>query len=155
MRRIHTLFLVPVLALVLLLAAGCGTKEPAPVDSNAVRQTLTGKKWYCQSMFDRDVKGDAPLTLEFKDDGTVSGNGGCNDFTGTYTLAEDSLSFGPLATTKKDCGGAAAEQEYTYLSFLATIIRVKVDGDELELYKENQPAPMLFTTSEGGGFSLW
>ena len=154
MRRIHTLFLVPVLVLALLLAAGCGSKETAPVDPNAVRQALIGKKWHCQSMFDRDVKGDAPLTLEFKEDGTVSGNGGCNDFTGTFTLAEDSLSFGPLAATKKFCGGAAAEQEYTYLSFLATIIRVKVEDDELELYQENQPAPMVFTTS-GGGFSLW
>ena len=154
MRRIHTLFFVPALILALLLAAGCGSKETAPVDPNAVRHALIGKKWHCQSMFDRDVKGDAPLTLEFKEDGTVSGNGGCNDFTGTFTLAEDSLSFGPLAATKKFCGGAAAEQEYTYLSFLATIIRVKVDDDELELYKENQPEPMVFTTSEGG-FSLW
>jgi len=154
MRRISPLFLVPVLSIALLLAAGCGSKEPVPVNPEAVRQSLLNKKWFCKNIFQRDVKGESPLTLEFKDDGTVSGNGGCNDFTGPYTLAEHDLTIGPLAATKKFCGSAADEQEYTYMTFLAKIIRLKVEDDELELYMEGQPDPMVFTTSEGG-FSLW
>ena len=155
MRRIHALCLASACLLSLLLAAGCGSKAPASVDVDAVKKTLTGKTWYCQQIFLREVYGDAPLTLQFMDDGTVTGSGGCNEFKSTYTLAADSIGFGPFISTKKSCGGATDEQEFTYLSYLARVGKYKLDGDELEFYTESEVEPMIFTTSEGGGFFSW
>ena len=151
-QRKYSLFLLPVLLLILSMAAGCGSKEVAPVDADAVRKDLIGKVWICESLFEREVTGDAKLTLEFLPDGTVKGSGGCNDFTGTYSLAGESLTFGPLASAKKSCGPAADEQEYTYTTFLARIKKLKVDGDELELFAESTPVPMAFSTGGGGLF---
>jgi len=155
MPRSRSLYWLPVFILTLVLVAGCGSKEPVAVNPEAVKNELVGKKWFCKELFRRDVRGDAPLTLEFKADGTVSGSGGCNAFTGAYTLEGNELHFAPLAATKKSCGPAADEQEFTYLSFLNRVTGVKVEGDELDLFIEGQLDSLHFTTSEGGGFSLW
>ncbi|WP_146078070.1 META domain-containing protein [Subtercola sp. Z020] len=46
------------------------------------------------------------LRLTMNDDGTVSGNDGCNNFTTTWRFAEDgSVSFGKLAITGRTCEG--------------------------------------------------
>lgn len=46
------------------------------------------------------------VRLGMADDGTVTGNDGCNDFTSTWRFAEDgSVSFGRLAITSRTCEG--------------------------------------------------
>ncbi|WP_419785144.1 META domain-containing protein [Pseudodesulfovibrio sp.] len=154
MSRFRTLFCLSIFILLLSLAAGCGSKAPVEVNPDAVKNGIVGKKWFCKSIFERDVLGDQPLTIELKADGTVSGSGGCNTFTGTYTLEGDELKFGPLTSTEKACGGATGEQEFTYLSFLARVSRVEVDGDEMDFFVEGFLNSMHFSTSEGG-FFLW
>lgn len=149
--RAYAVFVLPVMLVTLVLAAGCGSKEPVQVDPDAIKNGLIGKVWICESLFERPVAGDNPLTLEFMPDGKVKGSGGCNTFTGEYYLASESLTFGPLAATKKYCGAAAGEQEYTYMTFLARIKKVKVDDDEMELYGDDTPVPMSFSTDGGGG----
>ncbi|NDV20717.1 META domain-containing protein [Pseudodesulfovibrio sp. JC047] len=132
---------------------GCGSHEDAPaLDQQTLESALVGKVWNLQNLFAREVQSDTPLTLKFAADGTVQGFGGCNTFKGTYTLDGDSLSFGPLASTRKACGAALGEQEYTYLTFLATINKVRVDEETLELFSVDQSQPMVFTTGGGGLF---
>jgi putative lipoprotein len=46
---------------------------------------------------------DTPATLTLSDDGAASGNAGCNDFTGTYSADATSITFSPLAMTRKAC----------------------------------------------------
>ena len=106
-----------------------------------------------QSLFSRDVNSEQPLTLEFLEDGTVKGFGGCNSFNGKYTLDGEDVTFGPMVSTKNSCGPAMDEQEYTFQTFLAEIKRLKFDGDDLELYSDQQVVPMVLTTG-GCGF-LW
>ncbi len=43
------------------------------------------------------------ITATFNPDGTVNGSGGCNNYTGGYTLAGDQISVGPLASTMMFC----------------------------------------------------
>jgi heat shock protein HslJ len=42
----------------------------------------------------------------------ASGSGGCNRFTGSYTLGSDTLVFTPLASTKMACPDMEAESAY-------------------------------------------
>lgn len=149
--RLVRLALLALFGLALSVSAGCSGKSAAP-DPDALKNAMIGKVWQCESLFSREVSGETPLTLEFMPDGTMRGNGGCNAFTGTYVLAGNSITFGPIASTKKSCGAATDEQEYTFFMFLAQINSVKVDGDELELHSPEAAKPMVFGT--GGGF-LW
>lgn len=140
--------------LTLILAAGCGSKEVAPLSTDAVKSELLKKTWYCNSILKREVHEDSKPTLQFLADGTVKGNGGCNDFSGQYTLDGQKILFGPFMSTKKACGPATDEQEFTYLSILAQAMTLQVEDDELQLFLDNNPDPMIFSTDEGGGL-LW
>nr|WP_321255971.1 META domain-containing protein [uncultured Pseudodesulfovibrio sp.] len=141
------------LLLILLVAFGCSSHEEAPaMEQKSLESELVNKVWNLKNLFARDVQTDEPLTLKFNADGTVEGFGGCNLFNGKYTLTGDSLSFGLMASTRKACGAALGEQEYTYLTFLATITKVSVEDDELKLFSADQTEPMVFTTGTGGLF---
>jgi heat shock protein HslJ len=61
---------------------------------------------------------DSELTLEFGTDGTVSGNGGVNQFNGPYEATEDTIKIGPLASTKMAGPENLMTQEAAYLAAL-------------------------------------
>src|SRR5262249_23016145 len=59
------------------------------------------------------------LSMVFDTDGHVSGNSGCNMFTGPYTISGSSISFGPLASTLRAClSDEANQQEQQFLAAL-------------------------------------
>lgn len=144
-----------VLMMVVLLAGyGCGShEEPTPaISGDMLKSSIVGKKWFVQKLFTRDVSGE--LTLEFHNDGLVSGFGGCNNLKGSYTLEGEALTFSPMASTRKSCGAALDEQEYTLQTFLQTIVRLEVvDDDELRLHSQDQGDPIVLTTGSSGW--LW
>ena len=73
-------------------------------------KTLQNTRWILES-FDIDgniVKPpkDQFYTIQFKEDGTVSGKNDCNDFFANYLIpSNDLLRLEQLVTTKKGCGG--------------------------------------------------
>jgi len=54
---------------------------------------------YADASVTTDVPSDVTVTLHL-DAGEASGNAGCNSYFGSYEISEDTLSFGPLASTK-------------------------------------------------------
>jgi heat shock protein HslJ len=56
----------------------------------------------------------------------ASGFSGCNRYSGTYTLKNGLLSFGPLASTRMACAGAGGDIEGAYLDALTHITRTGV-----------------------------
>jgi len=71
------------------------------------------------------------LTAIF-DGETVGGDAGCNNFTGGYEVSGDSISFGPLATTRMFCE-ESMDQEGVYLALLQSADSFDVDGAVLRL----------------------
>jgi len=63
----------------------------------------------------------------------VAGDGGCNRFTGSYTLEGDRLTFAQLAGTMMACV-QGMEQEQTFLDALAKVTSWRIDGEHLELF---------------------
>jgi heat shock protein HslJ len=76
---------------------------------------------------------DTSVTAEFSEDGTLSGNAGCNTYNGTYEVSGTSMTIGPLATTKKACVPDVNEQEANYLAALSRVTTYTIRGDQLEL----------------------
>lgn len=67
-----------------------------------------------------------------KNDSTVSGNGGCNAFSGNYSLGKNNeISFGELVRTNILCGGIDFERKY--LNALARTDNYKIIGNTLSL----------------------
>jgi heat shock protein HslJ len=78
------------------------------------------------------------ITLMFNADGTVAGNGGCNNYNGPFTLTGattpkgNGISVGPLVSTKMFCQ-ATSGQETTYLNILGKAMAYNVDGNQLSI----------------------
>ena len=67
------------------------------------------------------------------EDGTASGTGGCNRYSGSYVLEGSSLTFGPVASTLMACVGPAGEVESTYLSNMGAVATWESGDDTLTL----------------------
>ncbi|MBK7990643.1 MAG: META domain-containing protein [Comamonadaceae bacterium] len=75
------------------------------------------------------------LRLRFGADGAVSGSAGCNSFSGSYQTHGASVTFGPVATTRRMCNTPAGvmEQEGQFLKALQSATAWRREGDRLEL----------------------
>ena len=77
------------------------------------------------------------LTAQF-DGKQVSGQSGCNTFSGGYTVDGDSIAIGPLASTLRACADpAVGEQETQYLHALSLAKTFAVTGTRLDLFRED------------------
>lgn len=77
------------------------------------------------------------ITATFGADGRVSGSGGCNGYSGPYSVEGATLSIGPAAATARAClGPGVMEQEAAFFAALGRVARFTIDGDRLELRSE-------------------
>jgi heat shock protein HslJ len=80
--------------------------------------------------------------------GTVSGNAGCNDYTGGYTVDGDKLTFGAIATTRMACGPIPTAVETAFLAAMAKVATFSVSADTLELKTGDGKVGLKFTAVE-------
>jgi heat shock protein HslJ len=74
------------------------------------------------------------LTLQFDNETkNVSGFSGCNRFTGTYKTVGNSISFGPLASTRMACQEDINKIEHNMLIALNGVNTFSIKGQELTL----------------------
>ncbi len=110
---------------------------------------LTGTSWRLESIVSGDSVSSTiagtEATLILSDGGTASGNATCNQLSGTYETSGESLTFGPLATTKMACTvDGASEQEHQVLTALAATRSFAIDGDQLTLSDESGAALLTY-----------
>jgi heat shock protein HslJ len=75
---------------------------------------------------------DLSRSIIFSADGKISGNVGCNSFSGTYTLAEGKITFQQTASTELACTpDTIMKQEQATLRMLSGSVDFKVDGHTL------------------------
>jgi heat shock protein HslJ len=116
-------------AVVLLAVCACSGGRAATVIP------LPGTSWVLEEVGGVPVVQRGRATLAFAESGRASGNGSCNRFSGTATIAGDSLSFGPLLSTKMACvEDALTNQETRYLASLGSAQRYAIAGDTLRIY---------------------
>ena len=80
--------------------------------------------------------------VTFDKDGTVSGNAGCNSFSGTYKVHSWFIKISPLATTLKLCDDAKMQAEQKFLGKLQSAKRVDYDPN-------CGPPGLVFDTADG------
>ncbi len=88
------------------------------------------------------------LTMRFVD-GTVNGSAGCNDYNAAYELEGDHITVGPAATTRKMCAEPEGimEQETEFLTALQSVAVFALDGDKLDMHREDGARALTATAS--------
>lgn len=106
-------------------------------------RALTGTTWVVDSTITPDavtsslaIENSTP-SLQIADDGTVTGSTGCNTFTGTAQVADATVTFGPLATTRMMCAPEVAEVERAVLGALDGETTVSIDAAQMRLMNAN------------------
>lgn len=95
---------------------------------------LTNTKWKLVKLMGKDInESDAFISFESKNN-TVFGNAGCNNFTGTYTLKEEThFELSPLATTRKMCTNM--DVETLFLEILNNVDNYVINDNKLMFHK--------------------
>jgi heat shock protein HslJ len=76
----------------------------------------------------------APITITFSDQGTLAGNGGCNNYQGSYSLTGESgpfgkqITVGPVISTLMYCVDTS-NIETTYLQILSNVSAYGIDNN--------------------------
>lgn len=139
-RRKH----LAIIFVIALAATGCSntldqpvhTPQPVPVveEQPPAAPTLKNTNWQAVSILGKSANA-AVSTLQFQDQ-QVAGNAGCNNFQGGFTIADDRIEFGALATTRKMCAPPINGQETVFLEALSLARTWQLDEKGLELRDE-------------------
>lgn len=91
---------------------------------------------------------DSQASITFNEDGTVSGNSGCNGFGGEYSVDGDQVKFTELVSTLIACEEPLMTQEGTVFKVLNDTASYTIDGDTLTITKDG--SALVFTAAEAG-----
>lgn len=84
-------------------------------------------RWLAELIRNGGVIDNLQSTIEIARDGTITGNGGCNGFSGKAIITAGEIKCGPLAATKMACAPAVMDQETRLLGALADARRWMID----------------------------
>lgn len=125
-------FITFVVVCIALISTGCKSKS---ANSANDPDMLTGvTEWELSS-----INGNTPIieqynrglpTIGFTKENKVSGHGGCNRYSGEYSLDADKLTLGRLLSTKMFCQGGG---EDVYMKALGSVTSYKANKDKLIL----------------------
>lgn len=99
--------------------------------------SLTGTLWQLDSTVAGDAASSIPegveSTLSFGEDGELMVSPGCNNGSGSYKVAGDTLVIGPIAATLMACPPPASDVEGDVLGLLQGTVTYSIDGTSLVL----------------------
>lgn len=129
------------IGMVLLAAAGC--TQGAPDGQQAAGGVaIEDRDWALVELGEWQSPVGAegqPLTLRLDSETERAvGFGGCNQYGGEYTLAADSLTFGPVIATRMYCEGFN-ELEQSYFSMLERVTAWQASDSVLTLASADGP----------------
>jgi heat shock protein HslJ len=117
---------------VLSLLLGCADTE------HTSQTPLPGTTWNLVEMNTKKIQLPGPQVphLHFEAE-KVTGNDGCNNFFGGYTLDENNLTFGMLASTRMACPQIEGfDIEFNEVISMTT--RYRISGNKLELFGKDK-----------------
>jgi heat shock protein HslJ len=147
MKKTKKIPLLPLLAaamilIPLLLAAGCTGQAPGP-GLSGTGWTLTG---YILNGTTVQVLGGSTVTLNFGNDGQITGTAGCNHYFASFEVKEAAISIGQAGSTEMYCGTPGVmDQESAYLTLLGQATTIAVDNDRLTLADAKGSIILTFT----------
>lgn len=150
-------------ATLLISLAACDKKPAADVPApppppagpvSAAPGDLSAHTWTLVALGERSNPtgaGDKAPDLTFASaESRAAGFAGCNRFSGSYTLAGDSLRFGPLMSTKMACPGQD-QVEVGYLAALGATVTFTMADSSLILHGAGGTKLAEFTATKVEG----
>jgi putative lipoprotein len=87
---------------------------------------------------------DVEAGVTFSEDGTLTGDSGCNGFGGNYTVQGNQITFSEIVSTLMLCDEPIMEQEEAVYQVLTDTASFQIEGNRLTL--TNNDRMLVFTT---------
>ena len=133
-------YVLPVFILIAIMLSACASVYPA--------SSLDGTSWklvsygpvasQIQALTEKDA------SLLFGTQGTISGNAGCNGFSGDYKATDSQLTIGKLMSTLMACADPLLQQEGAVLSTINGTIKYELEKDTLRIYSADEQTMLIF-----------
>lgn len=154
MKSSVTIYTLNLLSVLLILVTGCVIQPPTTPGNSAevptqdqATDSLRGTKWQLTTIGQTPALPEPTVTLEFTPEG-ISGNAGCNSYSGAYRVTENGLAFSDTVSTTMACADQQPmEQEGRYLEQIATVSAFEVAGDQLTLFNSEGDAVLVFSAN--------
>jgi len=125
-----------------LLFAGCTGQAPPDTRLNGSGWTLTG---YVHNGTPAEALIGTTVTLDFGDDGHITGSAGCNHYFASYEVKGTTITIGQAGSTEMYCGTPGVmDQESAYLILLGQAKTIAIKGDKLTLSDAKGTAILTF-----------
>ncbi len=102
-----------------------------PPSARALENTVWRFNGFSENDTVSMMAGAENITAELRD-GTISGNGGCNQYNGPATIQGQQLTVGPLVSTKMACDAMQAEGQF--LTVLQAVTAWEIADQTLTLH---------------------
>lgn len=99
--------------------------------------SVQGVVWRAEKLADRYVPQQLNVRVLFRDNNTLYGFSGCNNFHASYQQRANTLQVSSLAMTRKYCE-ESSQIETEFTQRLQEADRAEVNGNALQLYKNNE-----------------
>lgn len=133
MKRLAVPLALALLAMPAMAAPRAPKQEPVNVPDG--KTPITGKRSFPFNESMRVTKLgrrvlERPITFIITDNLRIEGHGGCNGFSATaYPLVDGRLVIGPIAATRKACGGRTLEEETFFFRVVRSMRTWKMSPD--------------------------
>jgi len=132
--------LLSILSLVTLTGSCNSAKSTLTEQKENMTQSSLSGTYNISQLESKDVSYEG-LTITFNDSiNHASGFSGCNTFFGNYTLKENTIKFGPIASSKKLCEPDFNNLEKDFLKALNEVSSFIAKNDTLTFYNESTKA---------------
>ena len=95
--------------------------------------SMTGIEWQPALLGADKIAADSGMFVLFAVDGSIKGNGGCNNFFGSLQTAEGELSVGELGATRMACPPDIMDREMAFMKALQDTTQFEMGENSLQL----------------------
>jgi heat shock protein HslJ len=146
LKRENTMNKISLTGLALLVVSGLILSACAAQGTSA---SLAGTSWKLVSYGPAGNQTSAApgieTHLDFSRDGTVSGNLGCNSFSGNYEVKNGNLIFSQMISTMMACQEPQMTQETTALQVMNGTVPFQLTGNSLKIFDVSDVNAIEFT----------
>ncbi|MGI9271551.1 MAG: META domain-containing protein [Woeseiaceae bacterium] len=122
-------------------------REMARKNMPAGGATMTGQEWRPMIIGTSEMPDDSGMYVLFEVDGSIKGNGGCNNFFGSLEETDNGVVVGHLGSTRMACPGEIMDRETAFMAALQEARRFELGENSLQLLGEkNELLAELVTT---------
>jgi len=94
---------------------------------------ITGITWRPVTIGGASIPDDSGIFILFEVDGSVTGHGGCNRFSGSLEQSDSGIAVGQLATTRMACSDEIMNRETAFIEAVQKTTDFSSGGDRMNL----------------------